>query len=44
MIHNSDGMSEKCNSKSLFFFIFSPGFASCFRMSVSQLSEVNSHR
>ena len=33
MIHNSDGMSKKCNSKSLFFFIFSPGFAPYFRMS-----------
>ena len=33
MIHNSDGMSKKCNSKSLFFFIFfSPGFAPYFRM------------
>ena len=33
MIHNSDGMSKKCNSKSFFFFIFSPGFAPYFRMS-----------
>ena len=33
MIHSSDGMSKKCNSKSLFFFIFSPGFAPYFRMS-----------
>ena len=33
MIHNSDGMSKKCNSISLFFFIFSPGFAPYFRMS-----------
>ena len=33
MIHNSDGMSKKCNSKSLFFFFFSPGFAPYFRMS-----------
>ena len=33
MIHNSDGMSKKCNSKSLFSSFFSPGFAPYFRMS-----------
>ena len=36
MIHNSDGMSKKCNSKSLFFFIFCPGFAPYFRMSIQR--------
>ena len=39
MIHNSDGMSKKCNSKSLFFFIFfSHGFAPYIRMSVSAIT------
>ena len=34
MIHSSDGMSKKCNSKSLFFFVFfSQAFAPYFRMS-----------
>ena len=34
MIHNSDGMSKKCNFKVYFSSFFSPGFAPYFIMSV----------